>query len=148
MKVYHFLQSVNIFYDCCVNIILVLAHLYLHGSRVCGDFHVTEVVKEENNAKPDPYGVCDLQNREMSGGLSCDLCVDTGKSAPTSTSLLKVMMENPAPKKVARPTNRILIHSHRIPGPGLFLKVMIKLASPRVVISRSGSFSGFPGSGP
>ena len=73
------MQSVNIFYDCCVNIILILAHLYLHGSRVCGDFHVTEVVKEENNAKPDPYGVCDLQNREMSGGLSCDLCVDTGK---------------------------------------------------------------------
>ena len=58
---------------------------------------------------------------------------------PRSTSLLKVMIENPAPKKVASPTKMILHHCQISLGPGSFLYVMIKLGSPIGLISRSGS---------
>ena len=83
----------------------------------------------------------------VSGRISLDKAVEKGASLKGDASVvdalkatLKKAPKKPAPKKAASPTKMILHHCQTSPGPGLFLKVMIKSGSPIVVISRSGSF--------
>ena len=38
--------------------------------------HVAEMIEEEKYPKSDSYGISDLKNSKMTGGLSCDLGID------------------------------------------------------------------------
>ena len=60
---------------------------------------MTEMIEEEQYANADTNRISDFQDGEMSGRLSGDLSINIGKRLPTSTSLLKVIIEKPAPKK-------------------------------------------------
>ena len=101
---------------------------------------MTKVIKEEQDAKPDSYGICDFQNSKMIGNLSCNLCINLIKKAANVYVIIKCHNRKSGTEKVARPTKIILHHCQMMPGPGLFLNVMIKFSSPIVLISRSGSF--------
>ena len=64
-----------------VDIILVQAHLYLHGRGIVGDLQLSEVIEKEQHPKPDPKGIGNLQDGKSIGNLSCDLGIDLGKKS-------------------------------------------------------------------
>ena len=70
------LISRNIFNDRGIYVIFIQTHLHLHRCGIVGEFHSSEVVKEEQDAETDTDGIGDFQNSIAGCGLSGDLGVD------------------------------------------------------------------------
>lgn len=69
----------SVFYDGVVYIFFITAHLYLHGRRVGGKFHMPEMIEEEKYAQAESDGVGDFQDSEAVGCFARHLCVYQGK---------------------------------------------------------------------
>ena len=113
--------AVKIFQDRGVDIIFVFTHLHLHRCGVSRKLQMTEMIKEEQDSDGEPNGIRNLQYGKTAGDFSCYLKIDLLEKCATSTSVLKVMMENAAPKNVARQTRITLSQRKSVPGVDSFL---------------------------
>ena len=132
--------SAAFFKERSVYIILILTHLHLHGGRISGKLLSPEVVKEEKNTGSKSNGVGNFKYRKSTGDISGHLLINLLKSVPTSTSVLKVMIEKAAPKKEASDIKITFRISKTVCDFPAGRYVRMKDGSPSGVISRSGSF--------
>ena len=70
------LISRNIFNDRGIYVIFIQTHLHLHRCGIVGEFHSSEVVKEEQDAETDTDRIGNFQDSIAGCGLSGDLGVD------------------------------------------------------------------------
>ena len=70
------LISRNIFNDRGIYVIFIQTHLHLHRCGIVGEFHSSEVVKEEQDAETDTDGIGNFQDSIAGCGLPGDLGVD------------------------------------------------------------------------
>ena len=101
---------------------------------------MTEMIEEEKYPKSDSYGISDFKNSKMTGSLSCDLGIDLREETTDIYIVIKCHDRETCTEKGGKTDENNLAHCQTSPEPGLFLKVMIKSASPILLISRSGSF--------
>ena len=70
------LISRNIFNDRGIYVIFIQTHLHLHRCGIVGEFHSSEVVKEEQDAETDTDRIGNFQDSIAGCGLPGDLGVD------------------------------------------------------------------------
>ena len=109
---------------------------------------MTEMIEEEKYPKSDSYGISDFKNSKMTGSLSCDLGIDLREETTDIYIVIKCHDRETCTEKGGKADENNLAPLPDKPGTGFVFKVMIKSASPILLISRSGSFFDFRRSDP
>ena len=101
---------------------------------------MTEMIEEEKYPKSDSYGISDFKNSKMTGSLSCDLGIDLREETTDIYIVIKCHDRETCTEKGGKTNENNLAPLPDKPGTGFVFKSDDKVASPILLISRSGSF--------
>ena len=87
------LISRNIFNDRGIYVIFIQTHLHLHRCGIVGEFHSSEVVKEEQDAETDTDGIGNFQDSIAGCGLPGDLGVISRSGSLSWISFIRSITE-------------------------------------------------------